>query len=122
GLEDVTRICDNYGINQKSIELAVLRYPKPGRFSDPGDSGSIILDRHGRLVGLLTGGEGPTDETDTTYLTHYWWIEKKIKEKCVASSTSSTRTPLPTSPPLCLSFFSRLVSSHQTRFLPPSPS
>jgi len=81
GLEDVTRVYDNYGINQKSIELAVLRYRKPGKFSDAGDSGSIVLDRHGRLVGLLTDGEGPTDETDTTYLTPYWWIEKKFKEK-----------------------------------------
>lgn len=81
GLEDLTRNYNDYNIHQKSIELAVLRYPKPGKFSDPGDSGSIVLDRHGRLVGLLTGSEGLTDEMDTTYLTPYWWIEKKIKEK-----------------------------------------
>ncbi|KAH8115973.1 hypothetical protein DFH11DRAFT_1583254 [Phellopilus nigrolimitatus] len=81
GLESFTRTYETYGISHTSIEIAVLRYGSPGRFSDGGDSGSIVLDREGRIVGILTGGEGPTDETDTTYLTPYWWIEKQIKEK-----------------------------------------
>jgi hypothetical protein len=46
-----------------------------------GDSGSIVLARDGRIVGILDGGAGPTDETDTTYLTPYWWIEQQIKSK-----------------------------------------
>ncbi|KAF9783224.1 hypothetical protein BJ322DRAFT_1110106 [Thelephora terrestris] len=35
----------------------------------------------GRIVGLLTGGSGPTDEIKITYLTPYWWIEKQVKAK-----------------------------------------
>jgi hypothetical protein len=46
-----------------------------------GDSGSIVLARDGRIVGILDGGAGPSDETDTTYLTPYWWIEQQIKSK-----------------------------------------
>jgi hypothetical protein len=82
GLESFTRIYSEYDIKQTSIEIAVLPYDKThGRFSDPGDSGSIVLARDGRIVGILTGGAGPTDETDITYLTPYWWIEQQIKSK-----------------------------------------
>jgi hypothetical protein len=82
GLESFTRTYDEYGIKQTSIEIAVLAYDKTrGKFSDPGDSGSIVLSRDGRIVGILTGGAGPTDDTDITYLTPYWWVEKEIKAK-----------------------------------------
>lgn len=81
GLKSFTRTYETYGISHTSIEIAVLRYGSAGKFSAGGDSGSIVLDREGRIVGILTGSEGPTDETDTTYLTPYWWIEKQIKEK-----------------------------------------
>ena len=84
GLESFTRTYEEYGIKQTSIEIAVfvLPYDKMHRkFSDLGDSGSIVLARDGRIVGILTGGAGPTDETDITYLTPYWWVEKEIKAK-----------------------------------------
>ncbi|KAH8113198.1 hypothetical protein DFH11DRAFT_367544 [Phellopilus nigrolimitatus] len=82
GLESFTRTYDEYGIKQLSIEVAVLAYDKTRRkFSDPGDSGSIVLSRDGRIVGILTGGAGPPDETDITYITPYWWIENEIKAK-----------------------------------------
>ncbi|KZT27853.1 hypothetical protein NEOLEDRAFT_1154829 [Neolentinus lepideus HHB14362 ss-1] len=82
GPESFTRTYDEYGIKQTSFEIAVLAYGRAhGKFSDDGDSGSIILFRDGRIVGLLTGGGGPTDETDITYLTPYWWVEEKIKAK-----------------------------------------
>ncbi|KIY44819.1 hypothetical protein FISHEDRAFT_77229 [Fistulina hepatica ATCC 64428] len=82
GLESFTRIYDDYGIEHTSIEIAVLPYDKTrGKFSDVGDSGSIVLARDGRIVGILTGGAGPTDETDVTYLTPYWWVEQQIKTK-----------------------------------------
>jgi hypothetical protein len=82
GLESFTRIYDEYGIKHTSIEIAVLPYDKTrGKFSDAGDSGSIVLARDGRIVGILTGGAGPIDETDITYLTPYWWVEKQIKAK-----------------------------------------
>jgi len=82
GLESFTRIYNDYGIKHTSIEIAVLPYNRRrGKFSDAGDSGSIVLARDGRIVGVLTGGAGPTDETDITYLTPYWWIEQQIKAK-----------------------------------------
>ena len=43
--------------------------------------GSIVLARDGRIVGILTGGAGPTDATDVSYLTPYWWLEKRVKAK-----------------------------------------
>jgi hypothetical protein len=82
GLESFIRIYDDYGIEHTSIEIAVLPYDKKhGKFSDAGDSGSIVLARNGGIVGILTGGAGPTNETDITYITPYWWIEQQIKAK-----------------------------------------
>ena len=82
GLESFTRIYDEYGIDHTSVEIAVLPYDKRhGRFSDCGDSGSIVLARDGRIVGIITGGAGPTDETVITYLTPYWWVEQQVKAK-----------------------------------------
>ena len=52
-----------------------------GTFSGPGDSDSVVFDRDGRTVGIVTGGAGPAGGTDITYLTPYWWIEKQIKAK-----------------------------------------
>jgi len=80
GLESLTRIYDDYGIEHTSIEIAVLPYDKTrGNFSDAGDSGSIVLARDGRIVGILTGGAGPIDEIDVSYITPYWWVEQQIK-------------------------------------------
>ncbi|KZP24239.1 hypothetical protein FIBSPDRAFT_736125 [Athelia psychrophila] len=82
GLESFTRYYSEYGIEHISIEIAVLPYDKKrGKFSDAGDSGSIVLARDGRIVGILTGGRGDTEETDITYITPYWWIEEQIKRK-----------------------------------------
>ncbi|KAI0769170.1 hypothetical protein BC629DRAFT_1642855 [Irpex lacteus] len=82
GLESFTRHYDNYNIHRTSIEFAVLGYGnKQPKFSDAGRSGSIVLARDGRIVGLLTGGSGPSHKTDITYITPYWWLEKRIKAK-----------------------------------------
>ena len=81
GLDSFTRIYADHGIEHTSIETAILPYDKKrAPFSAPGDSGSIILDRAGRIVALLTGGSGTTDETDITYGTPYWWLEEQIKK------------------------------------------
>ncbi|KAF8884567.1 hypothetical protein CPB84DRAFT_1816946 [Gymnopilus junonius] len=82
-LESFTRTHDDHGIKQTSLALTVLAYDDRahGKFSDPGDSGSIVLTREGRIVGLIIGGAGPSDETDIMYVTPYWWIEKEIKAK-----------------------------------------
>ncbi|KAI0261162.1 hypothetical protein BC834DRAFT_925619 [Gloeopeniophorella convolvens] len=81
GLESFTRINDEYGIQTTSIEIAVLPYKARGKFSGRGDSGSVVLARDGRIVGILTGGAGSAGETDITYLTPYWWVEQQIKAK-----------------------------------------
>jgi hypothetical protein len=82
GLDSFTRVYLGYGIEHTSIETAILPYNKKrGPFSAPGDSGAIILDRAGRIVALLTGGGGsPTDGTDVTYGTPYWWLDEQIKK------------------------------------------
>jgi hypothetical protein len=54
---------------------------KEALFSGPSDSGSIIVDRKGRVVGLLTGGAGKTGSTnpDVTYATPFYWLLQRIK-------------------------------------------
>ena len=83
GLESFIRRYDDRGTPLTSIEFAVFHYGKEfGKFSDAGDSGSIVLARDGKIVGLLTGGAGRVDgPADITYITPYWWLEKKIKAK-----------------------------------------
>ncbi|RPB01611.1 hypothetical protein L873DRAFT_1803394 [Choiromyces venosus 120613-1] len=76
GLESFTRIYGDYGINDTSVEIATH-----GKFSDAGDSRSIVLARDGRIVGIVTAGACLTDGTDITYLTPYWWVEQQIKAK-----------------------------------------
>lgn len=81
-LESFRRVYKDYGISHKSLEIAVLPYDKTfGKFSDAGDSGSVVLDRRGCIVGILTGSSGPTDETNMKYLTPYWWLEEQVKAK-----------------------------------------
>jgi hypothetical protein len=68
--------------HETSMELAIYPYGnKDGAFSAPGDSGSIIADSKGRIVGHLTGGAGQTDSTDVTYATPFYWLfDERIKE------------------------------------------
>ena len=83
GLKSITR-CTDYGIHQVSEEYVVLGYDtsiKNNKFSAPGDSGAIVIGRDGRIIGILTGGGGPTDDTDMTYVTPYFWLEQRIKER-----------------------------------------
>jgi hypothetical protein len=81
GLESFVRTYPEYGNAETSMEFAVYPYSnKEGSFSAPGDSGSIVVDGQGRIVGLLSGGTGASDSTDVTYLTPYFWLEQRIKE------------------------------------------
>jgi hypothetical protein len=81
GMESFTRTFNEYGIKETSMEIGVLPYGNGNRpFSTPGDSGSIVLDRKGRILGMVNGGAGSTDEIDITYLTPYSFIEKDIKK------------------------------------------
>ena len=81
GIESFVREYDEHGIRSTSMEIPVYPYShEDGAFSAPGDSGSIVVDGLGRIVGMLTGGTGKNDSMDVTYLTPYYWIEERIKE------------------------------------------
>ncbi len=67
-------------INQTSMEWGIINYDsKSDVFSEPGDSGSIIVDICGRIGGMLTGGSGKTKTSDMTYATPFWWLLKRIQ-------------------------------------------
>lgn len=84
-LESITRSYPEYGISRDALEYIVLGYDtktaKNDKFCDPGDSGSIVADRTGRVIGLLTGGGGTTDSTDKTYLTPFYALLPEIQSK-----------------------------------------
>ena len=80
-LRSLTRSYKRLGATFWSRELTIVPYRGARRpFSERGDSGSVIADRSGRIVGLLTGGGGLTDPTDVTFATPYCQLEKRIKE------------------------------------------
>ncbi|KAL4062397.1 hypothetical protein J3A83DRAFT_4480206 [Scleroderma citrinum] len=63
------------GTHETSMELAIYPYShKDGAFSTLGDSGSIIADSKGGIVGLFTGGASQADSTDVTYATPFYWL------------------------------------------------
>jgi len=85
GLKSLVRYYKFINVSFMSRELTVVPYDnKPGRdaFSDAGDSGSVIVERGGRAVAVLTGGGGSgiTDATDVTFASPYCEVEKRIKE------------------------------------------
>lgn len=70
-----------------SRDLTVIPYDsdplRSGGFSAEGDSGSVIVERSGRVVALLTasgGRSGVAYSTDVTFATAYCELEKRIKE------------------------------------------
>ncbi|KAI0263962.1 hypothetical protein BC834DRAFT_884755, partial [Gloeopeniophorella convolvens] len=80
GLESVKRSYPEYVIRQAdSLELA---------FSDAGDSGSIVVTREGKILGMVTGRAGPTDDTDVTWLTPYWWLQDQIKKHTLTPTST----------------------------------
>jgi hypothetical protein len=63
-----------------ALETTIVPYGDRVAFSDKGDSGSIVLDRGGRAVAMITGVGRTTDETDITFATAYYELEPRIKE------------------------------------------
>jgi hypothetical protein len=81
GMESYTRIYKEHKIDKTSVEIGIVSYGyRQGPFSAPGDSGSIVLDRRGRILGMVTGGAGITNHIDVTYVTPYWFLDKAIKK------------------------------------------
>jgi len=70
----------DFTIHSTSMEIAVHSYsPKDEAFSVPRDSGSVVADVNGRIVGLLTGGSGITGSTDITYVSPYYFLNERVK-------------------------------------------
>ena len=80
GLESF--LCNKHGV--ESVELAIYNYNKEaGPFSAKGDSGSLIFDGLGRMVGLLHSGKSKRGSARAyvTYATHAWWLIGRIKAR-----------------------------------------
>lgn len=80
GLKSLVRHYDHYDIDFTSLETTIMPYGGRGAFSDGGDSGSMIVDRKGRIVALLTGAGGVTNKTDVTFATAWYELEPHIKK------------------------------------------
>ena len=80
GLESF--LCDKGGV--ESIELAIYNYDKKSSpFSAKGDSGSLIFDGLGRMVGLLHSGKSKPglSTAHVAYATPIWWLVGRIRAK-----------------------------------------
>jgi hypothetical protein len=72
---------DNDGQAKTVKEWAILPFDsKSGTFSAKGDSGSVIVDKRGRIGGLLTSGAGTTKSTDITYATPISFLLKAMED------------------------------------------
>ena len=74
-------VCNSAG--RESVELAVYNFSfkdKPRVFSAEGDSGSLVIDGLGRMVGLLHAGTGQREDVDISYATPMYWLWPRIKE------------------------------------------
>ncbi|KAG6900346.1 hypothetical protein C0995_003870 [Termitomyces sp. Mi166 len=70
-------LCDDLGV--ESIELAIYNYDKQsGSFSDKGDSGSLIFDGEGRMVGIIHSGMLKGESNHVTYATPAWWAIEQL--------------------------------------------
>jgi hypothetical protein len=64
-----------------TTEWCILDLPSYGRFSEGGDSGSIVFDYKGRIVGVLHGGGAPKSVgMDMTYITPIEWLFENIEK------------------------------------------
>ena len=65
-------LCDELGV--ESIELAIYSYDKePSPFSAKGDSGSLIFDSLGKMVGILHSGMPRGTSSHVTSATPAWY-------------------------------------------------
>ena len=73
-------LCDDLGV--ESIELAIYNYDKKsGSFSAKGDSGSLIFDGEGRMVGIIHSGMPKGGNNHVTFATPAWWALEQLKVK-----------------------------------------
>jgi len=71
-------LCDELGV--ESIELAIYNYDRrSGPFSDKGNSGSLIFNGEGRMVGILHSGMQKGSDSHITFATPAWWAIEQLK-------------------------------------------
>jgi len=71
---------DEFG--QESTELAIYNYDREsGPFAAKGDSGSLIFDGMGRMVGILHSGMPRGLTSHVTFATPAWWAVEKLKDR-----------------------------------------
>ena len=80
GIKSFICVYGDYGIVGTSMEIVVHTYShNEGLFSSGGDSGAVIGDANGCVIGMLTSCAGITDHTNVTYVTPYYFLDKQIK-------------------------------------------
>jgi len=71
-------LCNELGV--ESTKLAIYNYDKQsGSFSAKGDSGSLIFDGEGLMVGILHSGMPKGASSHVTYATPTWWAIEQLK-------------------------------------------
>lgn len=82
-VDSFVRIYWNDGTVDTSMELPVFGYDSRTKqtkpFSEPGDSGSVVVDGKGRVIGMIIGGVGFTTTSDVTYVTPAEFLFDKIR-------------------------------------------
>ncbi|PIL26649.1 hypothetical protein GSI_11274 [Ganoderma sinense ZZ0214-1] len=79
GLEAYT--CDASG-TVEAVEIAVFNYaPLSGSFSERGDSGALVFDGRGRMVGIVHSGLASGGNNHVTYATPAWWVIEQLKRE-----------------------------------------
>jgi hypothetical protein len=62
-----------------SRELCVINMPSDREFTKGGDSGALVIDYHGRIVGLVHGGGSPVGSgSNFHYVTPIEWLMEDI--------------------------------------------
>ncbi|PIL26642.1 hypothetical protein GSI_11267 [Ganoderma sinense ZZ0214-1] len=79
GLEAYT--CDASG-TVEAVEIAIFNYgPLSGSFSERGDSGALVFDGRGRMVGIVHSGLASAGNNHVTYATPAWWVVEQLKQE-----------------------------------------
>ena len=65
----------------ESWEMAIYNEDSTQDFAAPGDSGALVFDGTGRMVGMIHAGAQTGPTTHVTYAVPAWWILESIKKK-----------------------------------------
>ena len=73
-------LCDELGV--ESIELAIYNYDdRSDPFSMKGDSGSLVFDGQGRMLGIIHSGMPKGDSNYVTFATPAGFVIEQIKKR-----------------------------------------